>query len=314
MNITKLGESGLIDIIRKKVKNKDKTIKVGIGDDCAIIKLGDQLVALTTDTLIENAHFSLDYFDPEQIGKKAIEVNVSDIASVGAIPKYALVSLSLRKDLTTKTFKKIYSGILKAAKKYNISVIGGNLTHAEQISVTISLIGFVQKENLCLRSDAKPGDFILTTGVLGDSAAGLDLLLNKVKGFKDIKKKHLEPKSSIHKVNRFLQYINAMEDISDGLAKELKNICKESKVGAIIFKDKIPIRKETIQAAKIMYKNPLDYALYGGEDFELVFTVSRENLIKVKGILIGRIRKKKGIYIYDNKQEKLISKKGYDHF
>jgi len=314
MNITKIGELGLIDIIRRKIKNKNKNIKIGIGDDCAVIKIGSKLMVLTTDSLIENDHFSLDYFKPEQIGKKAIEANVSDIASMGAIPKYALVSLSLRKDLEIKIFKRIYDGILKAAKKYNIDVIGGNLTHANQISININMIGFVEEENLCLRSQAKPGDFILVTGPLGNSTAGLNLFLNNIKGFNRVKKEHLEPKANLHKVKKFLNYINAMEDVSDGLAAEIKNICKESKVGAVILKNKIPIKKDIVKAAAVVEKSPLDYALFGGEDFELVFTVSKENLNKVKGIVIGRIRKKRGVYILDNNKEKLISKTGYDHF
>jgi thiamine-monophosphate kinase len=314
MNITKTGEFGLIDIIKKKIRNRDKNIKVGIGDDCAVIRIGNKLAVLTTDTLVEGDHFSLEYFKPEQIGKKAIEINVSDITSIGGIPKYALVSMALRRDLDTKVFDKIYSGIVKAAKKYNIEIVGGNLTNAKQVMINIDMVGFVKKENLCLRSQAKPGDLILVTGDLGGSAAGLNLFLKKIKGFEKIKRKHLEPEAKPHKVKKFLKYINAMEDVSDGLASEIKHICKESNVGAVIYAANIPIKDETRKAAKIVSKKALNYALFGGEDFELVFTVSEKNLKKVRGFLIGEIRKKKGVYLYDRSKEKPIFDRGYDHF
>lgn len=314
MNISKVGEFGLIDLIKKKIKNKDRNIRVSIGDDSAVIKIGNKLAVLTTDTLVEGDHFSFDYFEPEQVGKKAIEINVSDITSMGGKPKYALVSMGLRRDLDIKVFDKIYSGIIKAAKKYNIEIIGGNLTNAKQIMINIDMIGFVKKENLCLRSQAKPGDLILVTGDLGASTAGLNLFLKKIKGFEKVKKKHLEPEAKPHKVKKFLKYINAMEDISDGLASEINHICEESNVGAVIYSANIPIKDETIQAAKVISKNALDYPLFGGEDFELVFTVSEKNLKKVKGFVVGEIRKKKGVYLYKRGKEKLISGKGYDHF
>ena len=311
MDINKIGEFGLIDIIRKKVKNKDKNIKIGIGDDCAVVKIGNKLCLFTTDALVEENHFSLDYFKPEQIGKKAIEINVSDIASMGGKPKYALISIGLRKNLELDLFDRIYSGILEAAKKYNIEVIGGNITKSKDIIIDVNMIGFVKKKELCLRKDAKPGDFILVTGELGGSAAGLDLLRKNISGFEEIKKKHLEPKANLHKVRRFLKYINAMEDISDGLASEINHICEESKVGAVLYGGKIPI-DYTIK--EIYKKKALDYALFGGEDFELVFTVSKKNLKKVRGFVVGRIRKKQGIFLFRRGKEEQILSKGYDHF
>jgi thiamine-monophosphate kinase len=311
MDINKIGEFGLIDIIRKKVKNKDKNVKVDIGDDCAVIKIGNKLCLFTTDTLVEGNHFSLDYFKPEQIGKKAIEVNVSDIISMGGKPKYALVSLGLRKDLDVKVFDKIYSSIVETAKKYNIDIIGGNITKSKEIIIDINMIGFVKKDELCLRSQAKPGDFIFVTGPLGGSTAGLNLLKEKSKCFEEIKKKHLEPTAKSGKVVKFLKYINAMEDISDGLASEVKHICEESNVGAVIYANEVPIENDVKQIAK---KKALDYALFGGEDFELVFTASKKNLKKVRGILIGEIRKKPGIFLFKNNKEEQILKKGYDHF
>ena len=312
MKISRIGEFGLIDRIKRKAK--DKNVLVGIGDDAAVVKIGKKLAVFTTDALVEGDHFSLSYFTPEQVGMKAIEINVSDIGSMGASPKYALVSLALRKNMDVEFVDKLYKGMRKAADKYGIDIIGGNLTHANQIIVDIDLIGFVEKKKLCLRSNAKPGDFILVSGNLGASTAGLNLFLKKIKGYDNVKKKHLEPKAKLHKVKSFLKYINAMEDISDGLASEVSHICEQSKVGAVIYADNVPIKDEVRKAAKAVGKNALDYALYGGEDFELVFTVSEKNLSKVGGFLVGEITKKKNVRIYKNSKESRLKKHGYDHF
>jgi thiamine-monophosphate kinase len=312
MKLNKLGEFGIIKRISQKPK--DKNILVGIGDDAAVLKIGKKLAVITTDTLVEGDHFNLSYFTPEQVGMKAIEINVSDIVSMGAIPKYALVSLALQKNMNIKFIDDLYKGMRKAAAKYGVEIIGGNLTHAKQIVIDIDLIGFATKQNLCLRSQAKPGDFILVSGDLGASTAGLNLFLKKIKGHDYVKKKHLEPKAAPQKVKPFLKYINAMEDVSDGLASEIQHICEQSNVGAVIYADNIPIKDETRKAAKRVKKNPLDYALYGGEDFELVFTVNEKNLSKVKGYLVGEITKNKDIKIYQKGKETLLKKRGYDHF
>jgi len=312
MKLKDIGEFGLIKRIYKQVK--DKNVLVGIGDDTAVIKIGKKLLLITTDTIVEGDHFSFKYFTPEQVGKKAIEINVSDIGSMGGTPKYALVSLVLPKDLNVEIIDKIYKGMRLSGDKHKVEIIGGNITHGKQLVIDIDMIGEVKPQNLCLRSHAKPGDFILVTGDLGSSTAGLNLFLKKVKGYSEVKNKHLEPKAKYHKIKPFLKYINAMIDVSDGLASEVKHICEQSKVGAIIFKDNTPIKDETRRAAKAAKKDPANYALYGGEDFELVFTVSEKNLNKVKGFLVGEITKRKGLYLYSKGKEKLISKHGYDHF
>jgi len=311
MKLKNLGEFGLISRIYRPVK--DKSIIRGIGDDCAVIKAGKKLLVITTDTIVDGDHFSLRYFTPEQVGKKAVEINVSDIGSMGGTPKYALVSLVLQKDLDVGIIDGIYNGMRAAGDKYKVEIIGGNITHGRQLVIDICMIGEVKKQDLCLRSHAKPGDFILVTGDLGASSAGLNLFLKGIDGHKEVKDKHLEPKAKFHKVKPFLKYINAMIDVSDGLASEVGHICEQSNVGAIIFRDNIPIKDETRAAAKAANKNPLDYALYGGEDFELVFTVSGDNLDKVKGFLVGEITERKGVYLYSNGREKPIRKKGYDH-
>lgn len=317
MKISDLVEFELIEKIRKKINLSNEVIK-GIGDDTAVLKYNEKLFMLfTTDSMVENDHFNLKWFKPEQIGKKAIESNVSDIAAMGGFPRYALISLSLPKNTDLKFVENLYNGINKSSKKYNIHIVGGNLTHSNEIMITVSLIGFVEKKFLCLRESAKKDDLICVSGDLGRSKAGLELLKNGKTG-KSIFY-YLNPMSRL-KLARFLakNKINAMEDVSDGLATEVFNICKESNKGAIIFKEKIPLRKSTIEDGKKVNLNPIDYALYGGEDFELVFSINRkyfESLnCKEKISVVGQIKdKKEGIFLMDKNKKKDLGL-GFDHF
>ena len=312
LKIKDIGEFGLIDRISRKTKDKD--IVIGIGDDAAIIKTKKGLQVLTTDCLVEGDHFRKDWFTPIQIGMKAIEINVSDIAAMGGIPKYVLVSLSLPKDLSVKFVDELYKGMWKACDKYNIDIIGGNMSHCDTIVISITLIGEVENRNLSLRSGAKPGDLIFVSGNLGNGRAGLRLFQKKIKGFDEVKKRYLEPKAKLKIAWKLAPFINSMEDISDGLASEIKHICNESKCGAIIYKEKIPILDEVRSSACKLGDDVHDYALYGGEDFELVYTVSKNNLNKINGFLIGKIKKNKGIKLSSQDKEEIIKAKGYDHF
>jgi len=306
------GEFALINRVVKKIKNKE--ILVGPGDDAAVIKIGNKYVVWTTDALVENDHFNLKWFTPNQVGKKAIEINVSDVIAMGATPKFALISIVLRKNTKVQFVDQLYNGIYQAAKKYNLNIVGGNFTHGKNIVINISMIGIVDKKNLKRRSAAKPGDFILVSGDLGQSTAGLNLFRKKIHGFNSVKKKHINPEAKPNKIKKFLGYINAMQDISDGLASEVQHICKASKVGAIIYKDNIPIKEDTRKAAKKLKMDEYDFALYGGEDFELVYTVSKKNLGKVRGFLIGEITKGKSLKLYSKGNNKKLVRRGYDHF
>ena len=343
MKLSDFSEIELIGRISRKIKLFSKDIAKGIGDDAAVVNYNKQYyLLLTTDSLVENVHFSK-FFTPEQIGMKAIEINVSDIAAMGGFPKYALVSLIIPKNIDINFIDKLYDGINKAVKKYEISVIGGNLSNGKEISATIAMLGFVEKKNLRLRSDAKANDLIAVTGNLGASAAGLQLLKAKMKGSSI--NYHLNPKSKLNAARLLAKYgINAMEDISDGLAAEVRNICNESKVGAVIYKEKIPINKDAIIDSKKLNRDPYDLALYGGEDFELIFTMNKNSFKKLNKLnkmknkknaqkltisgtnyigigknkldftIIGKILPKKdGVFLLD-KNKKIILSHGYEHF
>lgn len=312
MKVKDIGEFGLIDLISKKTK--DKYVLVGIGDDAAVIKTTKGLQVLTTDCLVEGDHFRKEWFTPNQIGMKAIEINVSDVAAMGAVPRFALISLGLPKDLEVDFVEEMYQGMWKTCSKYNIEIIGGNMTHSQQIFISVTLTGDVDKKNLCLRSSAKPDDYIFVSGHLGNARAGLRLFQENIKGFENVNKFYLKPKAQLKIALKLAPYVNSMIDISDGLASDIKHICEQSRCGAIIYKDKIPIKNEVRQIAKTLGEDEYNYALFGGEDFQLVYTVSKNNLNKVDGFLIGEITKDKKIKLVSNTGENLIKEKGYDHF
>jgi thiamine-monophosphate kinase len=311
MKVKDIGEFGLINLISKKSKNKD--VIVGIGDDAAVIKTKG-LQVLTTDCLVEGDHFRREWFTPSQIGIKAIEINVSDIAAMGAIPKYALVSLGLPRDIEVEFVKKMYNGMWESCDKYNIEIIGGNMTHSTQIIISITLVGEVNEKNLSLRSGAKPGDFIVVSGHLGNGRAGLRLLQENLEGFEKVRKNYLEPVARLKTALKIAPYVNSMIDVSDGLAPEIKHICDESGCGAIVYKDKIPVKDEVREVAIALKEDEYDYALFGGEDFELVCTVSKDKLDKVNGFLVGEITKNKDIRLFVDGKENTMTQEGYDHF
>lgn len=311
------GEFGLIERIKKNVRLFSKDVVVGIGDDAAVLKRDNRRYLLfTTDALVENMHFSIKNFKPRQIGMKAIEQNVSDIAAMGGLPKYAVVSLGLPKNIDVDVVDGIVGGINKKCSSYRIDFVGGNLSSSRQIIINVSMLGFVEKKYLALRSGAKIGDFVFCSGNVGKSAVGLELLKNNKKG-KSIKN-HLEPECRLDLARKIVKIgINSMIDVSDGVASEVRHICEESKVGAFIYADKIPISKNAFNDAKKLNKNPLDFALYGGEDFELVFTANKSRLNQLKKYdvkVIGEIVDKKyGVkLIKNNKKYNLGS--GFDHF
>lgn len=318
MKIADIG--GEFEFIKRIASQKltDKKIIKGIGDDCAVIDYSkDKYLLLTTDMMVENDHFNTSWQTPYQIGMKLMECNVSDIVTKGGTPKYGLISISIKKDTTVEFMDEFYKGIYASAEKYGVILIGGDTTHGTEYVFNLCLIGEIEKKLLRLRSMAKIGDAICVTGKLGGSTAGLKLLLHKKTGYL---KDHLEPKSrSIQEGKNIAKFAHAMIDVSDGLGSEVRHICNESKVGAVIFHDKIPLSKTTLDSAQALKLDPYDFALYGGEDFQIVFTINNKDIEKLKKIftdfsIVGKILPaEQGICILKD-GKKLEVKKGYDHF
>ena len=228
------GEFGLIGRIKSEIKLYSKDVVAGIGDDTAVLKYDkNSYLLFATDMLVENVHFSLKYSTPEQIGMKAIEQNASDIASMGGIPKFAVVSLALPSYIEVEFVDRLYNGINEKCKRYKISIVGGNITHSKEVVVNVSMLGFVEKKFLVIRGGAKVGDLIFCSGDVGKSSVGLELLRRNLKG-KSIKY-HLEPQSRLGLARKLAKAgVNSMIDVSDGVGSEVKHICGESKVGAVL--------------------------------------------------------------------------------
>jgi len=308
--LSDIGEFGLIEKISKKFESDDKIYK-GIGDDCAVLENQGEYTLMTTDMLVEGDHFNLDWQTPWQIGWKSIIVNISDIAAMGGLPKWCLVSIAFSSDVKVEFAENIFDGMAEASKKHGMAIIGGDTTHGDLLTINVAVIGKVEKENLCMRSDAEIGDVICVSGDLGKSWAGLELLRAGKRGYTDY---YLQPSCRLQTARKIAPHVNAMIDVSDGLSSEVRHICDESEVGAEVEKEKVPISDKTRKTGKKLGIDPLKWALHGGEDFELVFTIPTERLPLIEEenpIVVGKIIEE-GMYLINGQKKELGE--GYDHF
>ena len=281
--IEKLGEFGLIEFIKKHntKPKKHHNIYLDIGDDCfSFNPHKDSKYIVTTDILIENIHFKREWATAKQIGQKAIEVNVSDIASMGnSKPLYAFISLGIPKNTSIDFIKKLFGSIKNTCVKYGIHLSGGDTVCAKDVTISVTLIGICYDKPIP-RTGAKNGDLIFVTGTFGDSAAGFEILSKSKKNLtvceKSLIKKHLVPQAKLTEANLISKEINitSMTDSSDGLFKSIE-LLTENK-GAVINLEKIPLSKNLIKYANKDYNKLYNYALFGGEEFELVFTMDKK--------------------------------------
>jgi len=299
MLVDKIGEFGLIEHFRKNIRT-DSSVIVGSGDDCAVLEFDKNNYQLfTCDMLVEGVDFTAKD-NLYLVGRKALAVSLSDIAACGGIPRWVVVSLGLPKNEKVESMDKLFKGMFDLSKEYKVNIVGGDLSRAPKLTIDVSLIGLVKKNNLALRNGAKPGDVILVSGPLGAT----------------IKGKHLTFVPRIKEANFLVSNfkVNAMIDISDGLLQDLGHILKSSRAGAALFEPLIPRNKEC--------KDFKD-ALTGGEDFELLFTMPRQDVLKLaeKNKIfyfkpIGQIMPKNfGLKVFDKNNKILkLPMKGYQHF
>ena len=323
MKISQLGEFGLIDRIRKKNINRTGSsgAVIGIGDDCAVVKCkrGRNLL-FTTDTLIENVHFSKKHFSNFDIGYKSIAINLSDIAAMGGVPLYALITAGFPASTEVRVADEILRGIKKLTREFGVEIIGGDTVKSPTaLIISVALIGRTISGTGIKRSGAKPGDVIFTTGPFGDSAVGFRLLQRGITGHKGLKQKHLRPYPKI-KDGVFIAksgFANSMIDSSDGFDKSIRLICEESGVGCEIRFDKIPVSSEFKSVSSSLKLPTSDLILFGGEEFELIFTVPFKKKSYFAGNFyeVGRITRGKDIVYVDKKGKRMnFGNGGYDHF
>jgi thiamine-monophosphate kinase len=312
VKLKELGEFALIKHLMRGISTSDPAVIVGIGDDAAVIRCSTKkFILLTTDSLIEDVHFSLDLLTPYQIGEKAMAVNLSDIAAMGGIPKYALISIALTPETSLAFANEIYLGIKETAEKFAVAIVGGNTARAPRdMMINIALLGEVTEAFLVRRSGAKAGDRIFVTGHLGATAAA------RLAG------KHIPPLPLVNEGREIIKKFKptSMIDISDGLSSDLLHILEASKVGAKIYEEKVPISDETRGLAEKIKKPPLKLALSGGEDYQLLFTAAARkdeslSLANVSISEIGEITRKKELLLIDRKgNSHQLLPAGYDHF
>lgn len=337
LEISKLGEFGLISRIRNNFQtNHPRTIR-GIGDDAAVIDAGDEFLLVSTDMLVEGIHFDLAYMPLMHLGYKSIAVNVSDIAAMNGKAQQITVSLALSNRFSVEAIDVLYAGIKAACENYSIDLVGGDTTSSTSgLIISVTAIGRVAKNRVTYRSGARENDIVCVTGDLGGAFAGLQVLEREKQVFLSdpemqpglekydyIVGRQLRPEARaeiILDLEEFGIIPTSMIDVSDGLASELLHLSNESKVGVRIYEDKIPIDQNTFDTAVEFNLDPITCALNGGEDYELLFTIRKTDQEKIKNHpdvhMIGYMHSRVDQNVMVSKSGNLVPLRaqGWDHF
>lgn len=328
LKLSTIGEFGLIEKIRRTASSTGPSVILGIGDDAAAVRTDRSNVLLvTTDMLLEGVHFDLSYTDMASLGWKAAAVNISDIAAMGGVPRYALVSLGIPRSISVEKVQEFYRGFNKILRAFHLDLLGGDTNRSlTGLTVNVVVLGECEQERTISRSGAKPGDLIFVSGTLGDSAAGLKLLRSRRKrwasGEKKLIQKHLRPVPRVLLARKLglSGCVTSMIDLSDGMASDLGHICDQSSVGAVVHAEQVPLSRELKTAARKRGLSSFDLAMSGGEDYELLFTVSPGKAKKLRPMAshitqIGEMTRGKGRYLIDRDgKKKRFAASGYEHF
>jgi len=337
IEISQLGEFGLIDRISKNFSLTNATSLKGIGDDAAVLAAGEDVLLVSTDMLVEGIHFDLSYIPLQHLGYKAVAVNISDIAAMNGKAEQITVSIALSNRFSVEAVDTLYAGIKAACENYKVDLVGGDTTASVSgLIISITAVGRTTKDKIAYRSGAKNGDIICVTGDLGAAFMGLQVLQREKEVFQanpemqpDLEKfeymvsRQLKPEARteiIFDLEEAGVIPTSMIDVSDGLASELLHIAKNSGVGIRLFEDKVPIDQTTFETAVEFKIDPITCALNGGEDYELLFTIHQHDHDKIKNHpdihLIGYVHEKRGENIMITKQGNVVPLRaqGWDHF
>lgn len=300
VEISQLGEFGLINRIHQGTTLRNASSLTGIGDDAAVIaSAGPECFLLATDMLVEGIHFDLSYFPLRHVGYKSVVVNVSDIAAMNGHPEQVTVSMAISNRFSVEAIDELYTGIHAACENYKVDLVGGDTTSSlSGLVLSVSVVGKVAKDNIAYRGGARPADIICVTGDLGAAYLGLQVLEREKQVF--LSDPSMQPGLEKYEylVGRMLRpeartdivfdlseqgiKPTSMIDVSDGLASELLHLSEMSGHGVRIFEDKIPIDAKTYDTAVEFNLDPITCALNGGEDYELLFTISQGDYEKIK--------------------------------
>lgn len=306
---------------KQKVKRKD--VELGIGDDCAVLApIENQNIVVTTDTLVAGVHFPFET-SPRAIGHKAVAVNLSDIAAMGAKPSWLSLALTLP-DVDEAWLNEFCEGVFELCEFYNVELIGGDTTQGP-LSITITAQGLTPEGSYLSRSGAKAGDWLYVTGELGDAALALQQITGKVDiepQFTNIIRNKLDyPKPRVLAGQTLREYASAAIDLSDGLIADLGHICQASNVGANVVLDALPL--STIMRDSLLSEDAIALALSGGDDYELLFTVSEDNKVGMETAMshagtpvtcIGQLNASQTITTTLNNKPIPINTAGFEHF
>jgi len=299
-SLSNFGEFKLIEHLTKQVKIQNKSTIKGIGDDCAVLEYNDKQTLVTTDLLIEGVHFDLGYAPLKHLGYKAVMVNLSDVYAMNGMAKQITVSIAVSNRFSLEALEELYAGIHLACNTYKVDLIGGDTTSSTKgMLISITAIGEVDKKDVVFRDGAKENDLLVVSGDLGAAYLGLQVLEREKQVFEVNPNAQPELEKYTYLVERQLkpearkdivQLLKDLEvkptsmiDISDGLSSEILHICKQSKVGCNLFEDKIPLDQQVISTCEEFHLDSTTIALSGGEDYELLFTISQEDFPKIKG-------------------------------
>ena len=333
MDIKELGESGLIQRIADTYRSSDSSVIAGIGDDAAALKVSGHNILLTTsDILLEDVHFNLSFTDSYHLGRKALAVNLSDIAAMGGTPRFFVVSLALPAHISVSFIDDLYRGIMELASEFSTILVGGDTNASpEKLMIALTVLGEVHPDHLLMRSGAQVGDSLFVTGTIGDAALGLMNLQTNPTAISQspvsgLVAKHLSPFPRI-KEGQVLSgngLASSLIDISDGLLTDLKRILTASGKGATVWIEKLPLSSEFKQSETPHHCNKIEYALTGGEDYELLFTCppSKETQLSQAAskaeftvTKIGTITDSQELVVLDQHEQPYpLGKLGYDHF
>ena len=315
------------EIQRIAARPTNRRLALSIGDDAAAFRTRPgRLILVSTDALVEGVHFDLRYCSAEDLGWKALAVNLSDIAAMGGTPLYVTTSIALPRDVPPDFVPRFYRGLMAIARKHAVSLIGGDTCQSLQgIFLDVTIIGEVEPKHLLTRRGAKPGDLIYVTGELGSSGVGLELLSRSRRPAprSAATRRHLRPQPRCT-AGRFLaerRLASAMIDVSDGLSTDLGHLCDQSGVGALIEVARIPVAKIAVRHRQLLRDAPLHYALHGGEDYELLFAVPSRLSQRVPKQIdrlpvhkIGWITRSTGVWLLDGQKKQRLHSRGFDHF
>jgi thiamine-monophosphate kinase len=297
--IGQLGEFGLIDRIASSARKMLPNTVLGIGDDASVYDAGDRYILMSSDMLVEGVHFDLSYMPLQHLGYKSIAVNVSDIAAMNGTPLQVTANLALSNRFSVEAVELFYDGVRAACDAYNVDLVGGDTTASPSgLMVSITVMGEGQEGQISYRSGAKENDIVCVSGDLGGAYVGLQVLEREKQVFlsnpdmqpqldeyERVVGRQLRPIARMDIIHEFREMNlvpTAMIDVSDGLASDVFHICKASGLGVSLYEDKIPIEKQTYETAAAFSLDPNTCALNGGEDYELLFTLSPSDFEKIE--------------------------------